>query len=95
MMSKRNRLRSLSLEKKSGSSGEMPASSKIDSKEKEADVKPARKKVRRVASKKSLGDKETADGKSAKKENSVKLEKKDKVPAKKPQKEQSETGEPK
>ena len=45
--------------KKSSSSGEMPASSKTDLKEKDLDEKPARKKVRRVASKKSPGDKET------------------------------------
>ena len=81
--------------KKSSSSGEMPTSSKTDSKEKGSDEKPARKKVRRVASKKSLADKETTDGKSEKKENSVKLEKKDKAPAKKQKKEQSERGESK
>ena len=88
-------VKKLKSRKKSSSSGEMPASSKTDSKAKESDEKPARKKVRRVASKKSLGDKETTDGTSEKKENSVKLEKKDKVPAKKPKKEQSETGESK
>ena len=88
-------VKKLKSRKKSGSSGEMPASSKIDSKEKESDEKPATKKVRRVASKKSLGAKETTDGKSEKKENSVKLEKKDKVPTKKPKKEQSEIGESK
>ena len=81
--------------KKSDSSGEIPSSSKADAKEKELNEKPARKKVRRVASKKSLGAKETTDGKSEKKENSVKLEKKDKPPAKKTKKEQSETGESK
>ena len=58
-------------------------------------MKPARKKVRRVASKKSPGDKETAHGKLEKKENNVKLEKQDKTSAKKQKKEQSETGESK
>ena len=85
-------VKKLKSRKKSGSSGEMPASSKTDSKEKESDEKPARKKVRRVASKKSLGDKETTDGKLEKEKNSVKLEKKDTVPAKKKKKEQPETG---
>ena len=86
-------VKKLKSRKKSGSSGEMPSSSKTDVKEKELAEKPARKKVRRVASKKSLGAKETTDGKSEKKENSVKLEKKDKVPSKKSKKERSETGE--
>ncbi len=88
-------VKKLKSRKKSGSSGEMPSSSKTDVKEKELAEKPARKKVRRVASKKSLGAKETTDGKSEKKENSVKLEKKDKAPDKKTKKEQSETGESK
>ena len=66
----------------------LPSSSKTDSKEKESDEKPTRKKVRSVASKKSsVGDKENR-WKIRKKKNSVKLEKKDKAPAKKLKKEQ-------
>ena len=73
--------------KKKSESGEIATTGKTDSKEKESGEKPTRKKVRRVASKKSsVGDD---------KNSSAKAEKKEKSPTKKLKKDQSETGESK
>jgi hypothetical protein len=73
--------------KKRSDSGEIDSAAKTDSKAKESDEKPTRKKVRRVASKKSsVSDGETTSSKAGKKE---------KLSTKKVKKEQPETGEPK
>ena len=73
--------------KKKSESVEIAANGKTDSKEKESAEKVTRKKVRRVASKKSSAGDD--------KDNSAKAEKKEKSPTKKLKKDQSETGESK
>ena len=73
--------------KKRSESGANESPTKTDSKEKELSEKPAKKKVRRVASKKSSVGTD--------KNSSAKAEKKEKAPIKKSEKDQSETGESK
>ena len=79
-----NTVKKVRSRKKRSESGESPSTAKINSKEKELDEKPTRKKVRRVASKKSSVN----DAKDS----SSKPEKKEKSSTKKVMKEQSETG---